>query len=57
VGTTLEFRQRDTYPPLTGMVGGGPFKLAPGQWTDDTSHEVARLPPGEPLELAKHASR
>ncbi len=37
VGTTLEFTGRDTYRPLTDMVGGGPFGLSPGQWTDDTS--------------------
>jgi ADP-ribosyl-[dinitrogen reductase] hydrolase len=37
IGTTLEFRTRDTYPPLTDMIGGGPFDLAPGEWTDDTS--------------------
>lgn len=37
IGTTLEFRGRDTYPQLTDLVGGGPFDLAPGQWTDDTS--------------------
>ena len=37
VGTTLEFQVRDNYPPLTDMGGGGPFGLAPGQWTDDTS--------------------
>lgn len=37
VGTTLEFRARDTDPPLTDMVGGGPFALAPGVWTDDTA--------------------
>ena len=37
VGTTLEFRQRGTFQPLTDMVGGGPFGLKPGQWTDDTS--------------------
>ncbi len=37
IGTTLEFSFRDTYAPLTDMVGGGPFDLAPGQWTDDTS--------------------
>jgi ADP-ribosylglycohydrolase len=23
--------------PITDMVGGGPFRLDPGQWTDDTS--------------------
>src|SRR5215475_16067531 len=37
VGTTLEFRSRDTCPPLTDMIGGGPFGLPPGEWTDDTS--------------------
>ncbi|GFM69261.1 ADP-ribosylglycohydrolase [Pseudomonas cichorii] len=37
VGTTLEFSARDTLSPITDMVGGGPFALAPGQWTDDTS--------------------
>lgn len=37
VGTTLEFRQRETFEPITDMVGGGPFDLLPGQWTDDTS--------------------
>jgi ADP-ribosyl-[dinitrogen reductase] hydrolase len=37
VGTTVEFRQRGTFEPLTDMVGGGPFNLLPGQWTDDTS--------------------
>ncbi|WP_428241741.1 ADP-ribosylglycohydrolase family protein [Gynuella sp.] len=37
VGTTLEFRERGSFEPLTDMVGGGPFNLKPGQWTDDTS--------------------
>ena len=37
VGTTLEFSQRGTFEPLTDMVGGGPFGLRPGEWTDDTS--------------------
>lgn len=37
LGTTLEFAERDSLPPVTFMVGGGPFHLAPGQWTDDTS--------------------
>lgn len=35
VGTTNEFR-RDP-ESITDMVGGGPFFLEPGQWTDDTS--------------------
>ncbi len=37
LGTTLEFKPPGSFPPLTGMVGGGPFGLQPGQWTDDTS--------------------
>ena len=37
LGTTLEFTRRDAHPPLTDMVGGGPFRLQPGEWTDDTS--------------------
>ena len=41
VGTTLEFKERDTYEPLTDMVGGGPFDLKPGQWTDDTAMALA----------------
>jgi ADP-ribosyl-[dinitrogen reductase] hydrolase len=37
VGTTVEFMPRGSFAPLTDMVGGGPFRLQPGQWTDDTS--------------------
>ncbi|QAU32818.1 ADP-ribosylglycohydrolase family protein [Janthinobacterium sp. 17J80-10] len=37
VGTAVEFSPRGTFDPVTDMVGGGPFKLKPGQWTDDTS--------------------
>ena len=37
LGTTVEFQARDSFPPVTDMVGGGVFSLAPGQWTDDTS--------------------
>jgi ADP-ribosyl-[dinitrogen reductase] hydrolase len=37
VGTSVEFRSRGSFEPITDMVGGGPFRLAPGQWTDDTS--------------------
>lgn len=37
VGTTVEFRGRDTFAELTDMIGGGPFGLKPGEWTDDTS--------------------
>jgi ADP-ribosyl-[dinitrogen reductase] hydrolase len=37
VGTTVEFKPRGSFKPLTDMVGGGPFNLQTGQWTDDTS--------------------
>jgi ADP-ribosyl-[dinitrogen reductase] hydrolase len=37
VGTTVEFYPRGAFTPVTDMTGGGPFGLAAGQWTDDTS--------------------
>lgn len=37
LGTTLEFKSPGSFTPITDMVGGGPFGLKPGQWTDDTS--------------------
>jgi ADP-ribosyl-[dinitrogen reductase] hydrolase len=37
LGTTLEFQPPGSFAPLTDMVGGGPFRLTTGQWTDDTS--------------------
>jgi ADP-ribosylglycohydrolase len=37
LGTTLEFRAPGTFEPIEDMIGGGPFGLEPGQWTDDTS--------------------
>lgn len=37
LGTTLEFTQPGSFDPLTEMMGGGPFRLKPGEWTDDTS--------------------
>lgn len=37
LGTTLEFKPPGSFAPIDDMVGGGPFDLAPGQWTDDTS--------------------
>ncbi|MEO8153611.1 MAG: ADP-ribosylglycohydrolase family protein [Rhizobacter sp.] len=37
IGTTVEFSPRGSFQPLTDMVGGGPFGLEAGQWTDDTS--------------------
>ncbi|KFZ39188.1 ADP-ribosylglycohydrolase [Shewanella mangrovi] len=37
VGTTLEFQPRGSFTPIDDMVGGGPFSLKKGYWTDDTS--------------------
>ncbi len=37
VGTAVELRPRGTFPPVTDMVGGGPYHLESGQWTGDTS--------------------
>ena len=37
LGTTLEFKSPGSFEPIEDMVGGGPFGLQPGQWTDDTS--------------------
>ena len=33
IGTTLEFTTRDSYRPVTDIVGGVPFGLKAGQWT------------------------
>lgn len=37
LGTTLEFRPRPDTNLVTDIVGGGPFNLERGKWTDDTS--------------------
>jgi len=37
VGTTLEFKPPGTFAPISDMMGGGPFRLKAGEWTDDTS--------------------
>ena len=37
IGTTVEFKPRGSFKPMTDMVGGGPFNLKAGQFTDDTS--------------------
>lgn len=37
LGTTVEFEPPGSFEPLTDIVGGGPFDLRPGEWTDDTS--------------------
>ncbi len=37
LGASVEFEIPGTFVPLTDMVGGGPFNLQAGQWTDDTA--------------------
>jgi ADP-ribosyl-[dinitrogen reductase] hydrolase len=37
VGTTLEFKVPGSFKPIHDMIGGGPFRLKAGEWTDDTS--------------------
>jgi ADP-ribosylglycohydrolase len=37
LGTTVEFCSPGSFEPLTDIVGGGPFHMKPGEWTDDTT--------------------
>lgn len=37
MGVPLEFKPPGTFRPVHAMVGGGPFGLKSGEWTDDTS--------------------
>lgn len=37
LGTTLEFQSPGAFHPIEEIVGGGPFRLGRGQWTDDTA--------------------
>lgn len=37
LGASNEFKTRGTFEPIRSIVGGGPFNLKPGVWTDDTS--------------------
>jgi ADP-ribosylglycohydrolase len=37
LGTTVEFTSPGEFEPLTDIVGGGPFQMKSGEWTDDTS--------------------
>ena len=53
VGTTVEFKPRGSFAPVTDMIGGGPFRLKPGEWTDDTSMALCLI---ESLKLTGSAS-
>ncbi len=37
LGASLEFQEPGSFEPIADMLGGGPFHLKPGDWTDDTS--------------------
>jgi len=37
IGAASVYQQMGSFPPVTGMVGGGPFNLPAGAWTDDGS--------------------
>jgi ADP-ribosyl-[dinitrogen reductase] hydrolase len=59
VGTTVEFKARGSFKPVTDMGGGGPFRLNAGEWTDDTSMalclaesfiEIGRFDPKDQME-------
>lgn len=41
LGTTNEFKTPGSFMPINDMIGGGPFNLNPGEWTDDTSMAYA----------------
>jgi ADP-ribosyl-[dinitrogen reductase] hydrolase len=41
VGTHLEFTGKPDFARLEDMIGGGPFRLKPGEWTDDTAMALA----------------
>jgi ADP-ribosyl-[dinitrogen reductase] hydrolase len=41
VGTTIEFQAKPKYAVIDDMVGEGPFRLKPGEWTDDTAMALA----------------
>ncbi len=41
LGAAVEFRMAGTFPEVTGYRGGGPHRLNPGEWTDDTSMALA----------------
>ncbi len=46
IGNTVAFSPRGSFKSLTGMVGGGPLGLLPGQWTDDTNTALCQFAAG-----------
>ncbi len=41
LGAAVEFQPPGTFEPVTGYRAGGPHRLEPGEWTDDTSLALA----------------
>lgn len=41
LGAAVEFKSPGEFPPVTGYRSGGPHRLDPGEWTDDTSMALA----------------
>ena len=41
LGATVEFSDPGSFAPVTGYRSGGPHRLKPGEWTDDTSMALA----------------
>jgi ADP-ribosyl-[dinitrogen reductase] hydrolase len=37
LGSSNQYLEPGSFEPVTDMVGGGPYQLKPGYWTDDTS--------------------
>jgi hypothetical protein len=48
VGTAIEFTPKPDFAVLSDMVGGGPFRLNAGEWTDDTASRGLALEAGLP---------
>ncbi|MCR4411676.1 MAG: ADP-ribosylglycohydrolase family protein [Thermoguttaceae bacterium] len=41
LGAAVEFKSPGTFPEVTDFRAGGPHRLAPGEWTDDSSMALA----------------
>ncbi len=41
LGASVEFKPPGTFAPVVGYRDGGPHRLNPGEWTDDTSMALA----------------
>src|SRR5262245_41512301 len=41
LGAAVEFKSPGEFEPVTGYRSGGPHRLNPGEWTDDTSMALA----------------